>query len=363
MPIFDAAFAGEPVSNGALQDYSNSSFITSLKTGQAGRIASTLSGISGTAPYFCNMVGAAFAPCATNAGYTGKGAGYPINFWQANPYSAGAPVQYMDSNGFSDYHALQIDLRQRTWHGLEFDANYTWSHTLGLATPNDWEAANPSIYTLRDLGLSYGPTLYDLRHVVHASVTAELPFGKGRHWMNQGGILNEVLGGWNIGDILTFQTGAPVRITGGSQTETFNDYADGGVVLNGITATTLQNSVGVYHVGAARGGYVDLIDPKFLTAAAGGTANPAYIAPNSTAGTFGQIFYLHGPHQTFNDMSISKIFPITEKVRFSFQSEFLNVFNHPTFGSFNGGILSTSFAHGSVSGSPRNIEFRGNVIF
>jgi hypothetical protein len=361
MPIFDAAFAGEKVVNGALQDYSNSSFITSLKTGQVGRIANTLSGISGTAPYFCNLVGAAFTPCATNAGYTGKGAGYPINFWQANPFSAGAPVQYMDSNGFSDYHALQIDLRQRTWHGLEFDANYTWSHTLGLATPNDWEAANTAIYTLRDLRLSYGPTLYDLRHVVHASVTGELPFGKGRHWMNHGGILNEVLGGWNIGNILTFQTGAPVRLTGGDRT--FNDYADGGVILNGITAADLQNSIGVYHVGAARGGYVDLINPKFLTAAAGGTANPTYITPNTTAGTIGQVFYLHGPHQTFNDTSISKVFPITERVRFSFQSEFLNIFNHPTFGSLNGSILSTSFGHGSIANSARNIEFRGNVIF
>ncbi len=361
MPIFDAAFAGEKTVSGALQDYSNSSFITSLKTGQVGRIANTLSGISGTAPYFCNLVGAAFTPCATNAGYTGKGAGYPINFWQANPYSAGAPVQYMDSNGFSTYHALQIDLRQRTWHGLEFDANYTWSHTLGLASPNDWEAANTAIYTLRDLGLSYGPTLYDLRHVVHASMTAELPFGKGRRWMNHGGILNEVLGGWNLGNILTFQTGAPVRLTGGDRT--FNDYADGGVNLTGISAADLQSAVGVYHVGAARGGYVDLINPKYLTAIAGGTANPSFISPNTTAGTFGQIIYLHGPHQTFNDTSISKVFPITEKVRFSFQSEFLNVFNHPTFGGFNGSILSTSFAHGSTSVGPRNIEFRGNIIF
>jgi hypothetical protein len=361
MPIFDAAFAGEKVAAGALQDYSNSSFITSLKTGQAGRIANTLAGISGTAPYFCNMVGAGFAPCATNAGYTGKGAGYPINFWQANPFSAGAPVQYMDSIGFSDYHALQIDLRQRLWHGLEFDANYTWSHSLGLATPNDWQAANTAIYTLRDLRQSYGPTLYDLRHVVHVSMTAELPLGKGRHWMNHGGIVNEILGGWNVGDILTFQTGAPVRITGGERT--FNDYADGGVILNGITAADLQNSIGVHHVGAARGGYVDEIDPKFLTAAAGGTANPTYILPNTTAGSLGQIFYLHGPHQTFNDTSISKVFPITEKVRFSFQSEFLNVFNHPTFGTPNGSILSTSFGHGSVSSAPRNIEFRGNIIF
>ncbi len=362
MPIFDAAFAGEKTVGGALQDYSNSSFITSLKTGQVGRIANTLSGISGTAPYFCNLVGSSFTPCATNAGYTGKGAGYPINFWQANPFSAGAPVQYMDSIGFSDYEALQVDLRQTRWHGLEFDANYTWSHSLGLATPNDWEAANTAIYTLRNLGLSYGPTLYDLHSVAHASVTAELPFGRGRHWLNRGGILDEVLGGWDLGDIFTFQSGAPVRLTGGDRT--FNDYADSGIVLNGITARTLQNAVGVYHVGAARGGYSDGINPQYLTAPAGGTANPAYINVNTTPGTIGDIVYLYGPHQTLNDMSISKTFPIyKERWRFQFQSEFLNLFNHPTWGAPNGSILSTSFGHESVANSARQIEFRGNIIF
>jgi hypothetical protein len=62
-------------------------------------------------------------------------------------------------------------------------------------------------------------------------------------------------------------------------------------------------------------------------------------------------------------MSVSKSFPIKERFRFQFQAEFLNVFNHPTFGAPNGSILSTSFGHESVANSPRNIEFRGNIIF
>ncbi len=364
MPIMEAAFAGERATNGVPVDYSNSNVLTYLRTGQAGNMARILSGISGNAPYFCNLVGSGFKPCATNAGYTGPGAGFPINFWQANPYAAGQSAQYMDSIGYSNYHALQLDLRQRAWHGLQFDVNYTWSHSLGLATPNDWTAANGAIYTLRDLRLSYGPTLYDLRHVVHAAVTADLPFGKGRHWLNHGGILNHVLGGWTIGDILTFQSGSPARIIGGNRT--FNDYGDSGVILNGITAADLQSSIGVYKVGAARGGYVDIIDPKYKTNPAGGTANPQYFSVNTTPGAIGQIFYLYGPHQTFNDTSISKTFPITERVRFSFQTEFLNVFNHPVFGwgsLSTQSIQSTGFGTGGAQVAPRNIEFRGNITF
>jgi hypothetical protein len=113
----------------------------------------------------------------------------------------------MEAAGYSNYHALQVDFRQRQWHGLQFDANYTWSHTLGVATPISWTTSFPQ-YTLRDLRLSYGPTLFDIRHVVHINTTVDLPFGKDREFMNRGGILNAIFGGWTVGDIFTFQTGA-----------------------------------------------------------------------------------------------------------------------------------------------------------
>lgn len=372
-PVFNAAFAGE-ASGGPgvpLEDYGNTSFINYLNTGQVGAMANVLAGIGGPVPYFCNLVGSGFGPCATNAGYTGAGAGYPINYFQANPFSAGMPIEYMTDQGYSNYHALQVDLRQRQWHGIQFDANYTWSHTLGVATANEWRSASAQ-YTLRDLRLSYGPTLFDTRHVVHAAATIDLPFGKGRRWLNQRGIVDHVLGGWTLGNILTFQTGKPAGILGGNMT--FNDYGDGGVILNGITAKDLQSSVGVHYVQqGSPTTYVMFLDPRFLATPRGGGANKAYITSNTTAGTFGQTFFLYGPRQTFYDAAVSKVFAITERVRFSFQAEFLNAFNHPTYnwrgnlssqnniysGSFGTGVLTTS----SAGGGARQIEFRANIEF
>jgi hypothetical protein len=236
-----------------------------------------------------------------------------------------------------------------------------------LATPNQWTSQSPQ-YTLRNLRGSYGPTLFDLRHVVHANATYDLPFGKGREFLNRGGVLNYIVGGWTIGDIFTFQTGAPQALQGGNLT--FNDYGDGGVVLNGVSRSQLQNAVGVNFVPSANGGFVDIINPKYLVSATGGGANPAYITPNTVAGTFGQIFYLYGPHQTFNDMSLSKRVPITERVRLSFQAEFLNVFNHPTFvWAGNNGIQQFGFGTGGLNtsngypGFGRRIELRGNIEF
>src|ERR1039457_2548005 len=139
--------------------------------GQSGQSAR-----NGTVPYFCNLVGVSFSPCANNvtAGtFNAAGAGYPINYFQANPYSQGIGSSYTVAEGYSNYNALQVDFRQRAWHGLQFDANYTWSHTLGVATQNNWQGQG-AVFTLRNMRLSYGPTLYDLRHVVHINGTYDL---------------------------------------------------------------------------------------------------------------------------------------------------------------------------------------------
>lgn len=388
-PVFDAAFAGESAGGAGvpLVDYGSTTFINYLNTGQAGAFANTLSGIVGTVPYFCNLVGSSFTPCATNGGFTGPGAGYPINYFVANPYATGTAtgplgaantVGYLEAVGYSNYNALQVDFRQRQWHGVQFDANYTWSHTLGTATPNSWTSSFPQ-YTLRDLRLSYGPTLFDIRHVVHFNTTVDLPFGKGREWMNRGGVLNAVFGGWTVGDILTFQTGAPWQTGGGGATFiqggnfTVNDYGDSGVILNGVTRSQLQNAVGVYRVPGTT--FVDLINPKYLVAAGGGGANLAYIAPNTVPGTFGTLLYLYGPHQTFNDVSLSKRFPITERVHFNLQGEFLNIFNHPVFGTNSGlnpapasspyaaSVQAFGFGLGTVVNYARVIELRANIEF
>lgn len=363
-PILDAALGGPNSS-----DYTNAQYITWLQTGQVGQLASTLSGV-GNQDYLCNLVGASFAPCATNLGYTGAGAGYPSNFFQANPYAAGdgTTTGELVSAGYSNYNGLQIDLRQGSWHGLEYDANYTWSHSLGVGTTNDWTGAF-NAFTLRDLAKSYAPTLNDVRNIFHANGTYDLPFGQGRKFLSGNRAVNEVAGGWTLGTIATWQSGPPFYLAGGYNT--FNDYADSGVVLNGVTKPQLQSSVGVHRVGQA---YVDVLDPKYLKS--GGGSNTQYIAPNTTAGTIGQLVYLHGPRQFFQDMSLSKSFPIHEAYHFRLQAEFLNVWNHPVFqvtqtgGTYpTSGIQSSGFGLGgpytnpSTNISSRQIELRANFEF
>jgi hypothetical protein len=374
-PIFDAAFGGANAS-----DYSNPQYINYLNTGQVGSMASVLANVAGTVPYFCNLVGAGFSPCATNAGYTGAGAGYPINFFVANPFASGTNPGFGPPNatgqlvaaGYSNYNALQLDLRQNNWHGLQYDANYTWSHSLGVASNNQWTGAF-NAFTLRNLAKSYGPTLFDLRHVLHANGTYDLPFGRGRDYFNKSRISDAIAGGWTVGTIATYQTGEPVQLMG--QYNTFNDYGDSGITLNNVKPSQLQSAVGVYRVPGQT--FANLINPKFLSSPTGGGASTQYINPNTSPGTIGNVVYLHGPRQFYQDLSLSKTVPLHEELRFRLQAEFLNAWNHPVFGDANGNgyvdgrIQDYGFGLGGVSnessgetpGFGRVIEIRANIDF
>ena len=110
---------------------------------------------------------------------------------------------------------------------------------------------------------------------------------------------------------------------------------------------------------------MNAINPTYITPGVG--ANTAYLKPNTIAGTFGQIFYMYGPHQTFNDMSLTKRIAITERIRFVLQAEFLNAFNHPVF-AFNtnagaNNLQNPNFGTAYNSNGPRNIELRANIEF
>lgn len=366
MPVFTAAFAGEPAgpTGQPAVDYGYQGFLSLLNQGQAGAFANVLTnpyGGNGGANYFCNLVGASFAGCQ-NLGYTGAGAGYPINYFQVNPFYSGSQTFYQTAGGYSNYNALQVEFRQKQWHGMQFDANYTWSHNLGLDTPNDWQGGYNQV-TLRNLRLGYAPTIYDLRHVVHVNGTYDLPFGKGKMYLNRNELLDKVVGGWTIGTIFTFQTGFPFFLGGGYNT--YNDYSDGGVVLNATSRSQLQSQVGVFEVPGQT--YVDYLNPKILSGTGGGVANN-FATPNDAPGTIITRTYLYGPHFWNDDLAISKAIAIRENLKFALQGEFLNVFNHPNFNNTNyqdTGVQDGGFGTSSGFGAsaPRAVEIRANLEF
>ena len=74
-----------------------------------------------------------------------------------------------------------------------------------------------------------GPAPFDVRHVLQAYGTYDLPFGRGRRYNIENGVLNAIAGGWTFGAIFTAQSGTPFRLTSGRQTV---NGSDAGVVLD-----------------------------------------------------------------------------------------------------------------------------------
>lgn len=360
-PIFDAAFAA----TGPDANYTNGQFITYLQQGQAGAFANALASNSS---YLCSMI-TSFSGCDT-VGSPATGT-YPINFFQVNPFAAGQGVIEMKNEGYSNYNSLQAEFRQRLNHGMQFNANYTWAHSLdnnvqGSITPGFYGGRGnsaPGYYTLRNKHLNYFPSSFDVRQVFHLSGTYDLPFGHGQPLLAGNRILNPVIGGWTMGIILTRQTGDPHLFYGGTtytNQQTVNQN-DSGVVLTGVTASQLQSQIRV-RPGAAGTGLVNLFDSKYLSSE--GQANTQYISPEFTPGKFGALMWLHDPKWINTDIAITKVIPLHREMNFTIQGEFLNAFNHPAWVGMDTGVQDNTFGTtSSTANGPRNIELRGNFRF
>jgi hypothetical protein len=268
-------------------------------------------------------------------------------------------VNYLDAAGRTNYHGLQVDVRQRLNHGMQFNVNYTWGHSLGIAAQNGIQGQGNNIYyTQRDFKLNYGPSLFDIRHALHISGTYDLPFGKGRHFLTNNRLADYVVGGWTLGTIVFVQSGNPSQLGGGFNTANTNDA---GVVLNGLTVADFQKSIGIRKTGNP---WVLTVDPKFI--GSDGAANASSLSRATDAGVWGYRPYVYGPGWYNVDFSANKTIPVHERMRFVLQGEFLNLFNHPTFGMGTLGITSTGFGqttNGNQFAQARRIEFRANFEF
>jgi len=356
-PIFDAAFNGNGITTAASDGngYANPGYIFDLNTGQAGAMATSFAQTFAT---YCNMAGVGYGPCGNTGGT------YPINFFQANPYASTGGAIYLSDPADSTYNGLQISVRHPTGHGLTLGGSYSFSKGLTSRFLGGWtDTAGLDFISLRDPGLNKAPSDYDIRHVFHTYFTYQLPLGRGRAFSVNNSVLNDVVGGWNVGSIVTWQTGIPFWVQGGYQT--FNNE-DGGVTLNGANRSQIQSNVGVYLTPSSPYSPVWL-NPSFNATGA--------IQPNTNPGTIGQMLFLHGPSFFNTDISLNKRFNVYENWSLKIQAAFLNAFNHPNWAagtSFNdtnapGGIV---FANSGLflprthyQGRPRVIQFRTEIDF
>src|ERR1700733_4050389 len=274
----------------------------------------------------------------------------PSPFFAANPtlYSVlgnggpGATISGTQSNGNMKYNALQAVLQKQMSQGLQYQVSYTFSKCMSDSTGyyGAWNnALSASAYwqNVYDQRSEWAPCYYDATHVLSAYAVYDLPFGRGRMLAkNANRAVNGVIGGWEVSPIVSFRTGWPLPvfpIQDASGTFSRGARAD----CNGspsITNTALP--------GIGRQWFVN---------------NGEYTQP--TVGTFGdcspQLSSLRSPHYADVDMSLHKDFPLTERFRLQFRSDFVNAFNHVQYNAPNTSLGSTM---GQITSAqpPRNIQ-------
>jgi hypothetical protein len=114
--------------------------------------------------------------------------------------------------GDSQYDSLQTRLDRRFSNGFQFGVSYTWSKSTGVAgNPNSDGALRINIPEYYDLNL--GLSDFDRPHNLNFSTILELPFGPNRRWVNDGGVLSQIVGGWQVNNILSFYSGTPFSVT------------------------------------------------------------------------------------------------------------------------------------------------------
>jgi hypothetical protein len=270
----------------------------------------------------------------------------PFTFLNGNIQTMTAPVH-------SSYDALHVRFQHRFSRGFTLLSSYAWAKSIdngsGVRT-TDGDALTPSDnYNLRaERGLS----AFDFRHRWTNSFLYELPFGKGKPWLNAGAVSNAIVGGWQVGGIATLQSGFPNSIYCGPGNWQNNDttcYAD---------ATGIDPDLPGDQRGPNRWFNLDAFTNRV------GTPNNA---PNTiTAYRYGNAGrnVLIGPPIVDLDASMSKNWTLHESYRLEFRGEFFNAPNHPNFGQ--PGTSPGSSTYGVIGGTridAREIQLALKMVF
>ncbi|HEX7723011.1 MAG TPA: TonB-dependent receptor, partial [Pyrinomonadaceae bacterium] len=150
-----------------------------------------------------------------------------------------ALITKLDNSGDSNYHAAQFTLRRRFTSGLGMSMAYTFGKSIdnqsvdpvgassggGLSTTNSRTPTDD-----RNFRDERGRSDFDRTHVLTAATVWELPLGHGKRFFKSSpGVVNQVLGGWTVNTIYTFQSGEPFAVRSGAFTSNGSHESRAGV--------------------------------------------------------------------------------------------------------------------------------------
>ncbi|HEY7184055.1 MAG TPA: hypothetical protein VIC84_21660, partial [Blastocatellia bacterium] len=252
-----------------------------------------------------------------------------------------------ENNGNSTYHSLQLKAEKRFSRGLWFLTSYTYSKLLTNADSNQPGTLGVSPFEQQR---SKGLSVNDIPHSLSIATTYDLPFGKGQRWLNGGGAVNRLVGGWKLSSILRFGSGTPFAFS--------SSFCN---VPSQFAISCIPGILPGQNPWAQDKSNFDPSKPLFNIAAfepVSAFESPAYYGSGARITTYRGFGYHN------QDFALSKEVQITERVSFQLRGEVFNLWNNHTYTGFDTDIASGTFGqwNGSVS-PPRNIQIAGRITF
>jgi Carboxypeptidase regulatory-like domain/TonB dependent receptor len=237
------------------------------------------------------------------------------------PYPQFGSVLLYSNFGHSSFHSGTIKVEKRMSRGFTFTSFYTWSKSIDEAS-DDGGASGVTFYNRR---LEKGRSNYDVAHRWITYAIWELPFGKGKRFLNRGGIVTRVLGNWELSAIQSAETGAPITFTHNGQlpNNVTNVYLPGAMRPNMAPGKTYEDVKLEWdrkgpcrHIVACALPWADI--------------NAFAIPPSYTPGTVGRNI-INGPGMFWHQGALSKSIPVTERIKGMLRVDFTAPFKYPFF--------------------------------
>jgi hypothetical protein len=236
------------------------------------------------------------------------------------------------NNAVSNYNSLQASITQRISSGLSLSFNYVWSHFLDTQDSSGWgsRAGDQNWQIANDASANYSNSNFDIRQAFKGYAIYQLPFGRGKQFLNNKAVVDNVIGGWQVSGTLYLSTGTPFTVFG-----TQNTYQLAGSPfpnrVPGVSTKPQHQSTHCIAADVQSGCDNEWYNPSAFSEPANGAFGD--VRRNS----------LYGPGTNTVNLSAFKEFSLPWegiKLRFSFTST--NAFNHPSFANPTGTLAGAA---------------------
>jgi hypothetical protein len=266
----------------------------------------------------------------------------PVQSYRPYPQFSAVNGNYFDA--FSNYHALQVSFRKRFSHGFTFETNYVWSKMMSNYDSSGWGSRNGTntIQNSYARNSTYSLSNFDIPQAWKGSVVYALPFGKGKTFLNRGGILNALAGGWQVSSLYQYQSGNVFTVSMNSNSTNSQANSQYPNVVPGVPLYPDQKTATLWF-------------------------NPAaFVSPGQYQfGNAGRNI-LRGPRFSDVDFSASKtlLLPKWERGQVQFRFDATNALNHTSLGIPNtsiGGSTAGQITGAALSG--RTLQLGARLAF